>query len=232
MANLVTAEEAINDCWDHGFGRNSKFICPNCRAFAQQDWGSPVSLSIHIGDGKFANRSIKDRNFVFSLCSACGAESAFRGLMLIYPESVDAPRPNDDMPADVREDFEEARQIASRSPRGAAALLRLAVQKLCPLIGADEDDINSMIGQLVAKGTVPATVQQALDSVRVIGNESVHPGTLDLKDDQATVRALFGLVNFIVEKAISDPKRIGEIYSILPPGKLAGINARDGSNPA
>ncbi|WP_267433829.1 DUF4145 domain-containing protein [Sphingomonas sp. GM_Shp_1] len=125
------------------------------------------------------------------------------------------------------DDYEEARQVLPLSPRGAAALLRLIVQKLLPIIGAKEDDINRMIGELVEKGTISTAIQQALDSVRVIGNEAVHPGTMDLKDDQNTAVSLFRLINFIVEKAISEPKEVAAIFQGLPPGKLAGIANRD-----
>lgn len=44
---------------------------------------------------------------------------------------------------------------------------------------------------------LPPKVKEVLYSVRVIGNESVHPGTLDFKDDRDTANKLFRLVNFI-----------------------------------
>jgi hypothetical protein len=63
--------------------------------------------------------------------------------------------------------------------------------------------------------------------VRVIGNESVHPGTIDLKDDIKTVTILFNLVNFIVENSIAEPKRINKMFGNLPPDKIKGIADRD-----
>jgi hypothetical protein len=134
------------------------------------------------------------------------------------------------MPEDLKADFEEARLIYADSPRGAAALLRLVLQKLCPHIGATKPGINDAIAELVKSGTISAALQQALDSVRVIGNEAVHPGELDLRDDAATVLTLFRLVNFIVEKAITEPKAVAAIYGALPPGKRAGIEERDGKS--
>lgn len=39
---------------------------------------------------------------------------------------------------------------------------------------------------------------------------------------------LFGLVNFVVEKAISDPRQVAAIFGGLPQVKLDGIARRDG----
>ncbi len=109
---------------------------------------------------------------------------------LVFPSSREGPPPNPDLPDDVRLDYEEAGRILNLSPRGAAALLRLAIQKLCAYLGEKGKNIDDDIASLVKKGLYPL-VQQALDAVRVIGNEAVHPGTLDLKDDRDTAtRAL------------------------------------------
>jgi len=145
---------------------------------------------------------------------------------MIYPDFAAAPLPNQDLSADIRTDYEEARSILGRSPRGAAALLRLAIQKLCKELGEPGKDLNTDIGALVRKG-LPVEVQQALDAVRVIGNEAVHPGQMDVSDDPAIATTLFKLVNFIAEKMISERKAIEQIYGLLSPEKLAQIQRRD-----
>jgi hypothetical protein len=96
-----------------------------------------------------------------------------------------------------------------------------------PLIGTTKKDINEQIKELVQNGVITTAVQKALDSLRVIGNEAVHPGTLDLKDDTATATTLFTLLNFIVEKSITEPKLVDEIFASLPEAKLKGIENRD-----
>lgn len=232
--SLTTAEEAFSTVLGPEgapLGEASAFVCAHCGAFAQHLWGVTTQLYVDLGDSHFRQRYVSSTSLItFAQCQVCQRETIFVGGRIVYPEHSDAPSPAPDTPPEVFDDFEEARQIYGKSPRGAAALLRLCIQKLCPLLGAQAPDINRAIGELVAAGTISPAVQQALDSVRVIGNEAVHPGTMDLKDDRQTARSLFNLVNFIVEKGITEPKQIAEIYGGLPPSKLAGIVARDANS--
>ncbi|MDU8911428.1 hypothetical protein [Aestuariicoccus sp. MJ-SS9] len=71
-------------------------------------------------------------------------------------------------------------------------------------------------------------MQQALDAVRVIWNHAVHPGQIDLRDDRATAETLFKLLNLIVDKTISEPKHVAEVYASLPEGAVKAIEKRDG----
>ena len=146
---------------------------------------------------------------------------------MFFPEGGNAPPPHVEMPADVADDFNEARGIVLKSPRGAAALLRLAIQKLMPHLGEQGERMDTDIKSLVQKG-LSDQIQQALDTVRVIGNESVHPGELDLRDEPETAAALFDLVNLIVEEMIARPKAVKALYDKLPQSKLNAIKKRDG----
>lgn len=100
------------------------------------------------------------------------------------------------------------------------------MQKLCAVLGEPGKDINKDIGSLISKG-LSGKVQQALDIVRVIGNEQVHPGVLDVRDNPEIVLQLFGLINYIVEDRISRPRELENLYGRLPPEKLRGIEGRD-----
>jgi Domain of unknown function (DUF4145) len=126
----------------------------------------------------------------------------------------------------VRRDYEEASTILDVSPRGAAALLRLAVQKLCKELDESGENLNADIASLVRKG-LDVRVQKALDAVRVIGNNAVHPGQIDLRDDRATAETLFSLVNLICEKMITEPKHVDEVYARLPEAARKAIEQRD-----
>ena len=86
--------------------------------------------------------------------------------------------------------------------------------------------INEDIKSLVADGLDPRT-QKALDYVRVIGNNAVHPGQIDIKDDRAAAETLFMLLNLIAEKLISQPKHVDEVYASLPKEARDQIARRD-----
>jgi hypothetical protein len=145
---------------------------------------------------------------------------------MIVPNSGNAPLPNIDLPEDIETDFEEARSIVNNSPRGAAALLRLCVQKLCINLGGKGKNINEDISILVKNG-LPVKIQQALDIVRVIGNSAVHPGLIDIQDNQEIANKLFHLINLIAEVMISQPKEINKVYDNLPEKDKKSIEKRD-----
>jgi hypothetical protein len=88
------------------------------------------------------------------------------------------------------------------------------------------ENINNDIWNLVKKW-LPKTVQQALDSVRVVWNESVHPWELDLKDDTEIATKIFTYINIIADILITQPKLIDETYNWLPDSKLEWIENRD-----
>lgn len=159
-------------------------------------------------------------------CSSCNELSIWIFEDMIWPPESGVPRPNPDLPNDVRSDYEEASAILRASPRGAAALLRLSIQKLCKHLGESGDNLNKDISELVKKGLLPL-VKESLDSVRVIGNHAVHPSHIDLQDDPETARILFDLVNIIADSMISTPNKVKKVYESLPEGAKQAIKKRD-----
>jgi len=197
----------------------TSFNCPFCNAYSHQVWYKAKNAS-----GGLVYEHVSDTHFCS--CSHCGKYSIWHEEIMIYPESAGINPPNEDLNQDIVKDYEEAASILQQSPRGAAALLRLALQKLCIQLGEKGKDLNTDIGNLVKKGLSP-TIQQALDALRVIGNESVHPGLIDLRDDPTTAQALFGLLNKIAETMITEPRQIKEIYDKIPGEKKKAIENRD-----
>jgi hypothetical protein len=195
------------------------FTCPNCGVLSKQEWTNRGM--------RFENYGQLDKNVLGSAtCQHCHKTSIWISGKMYFPETGNSPFPNNEMPESVKNLYIEAASINNKSPRGAAALLRLAIQVLCKELGETGDNINTDIGNLVKKG-LPEIVQQSLDVVRVTGNDAVHPGQIDT-DNPETVNQLFDLINVIIEYMIALPKKVSGIYSSLPNNKIDGINKRDG----
>ncbi len=203
----------------------SAFNCPCCHAYSEQKW-STLEKSHAGGPGVSPVGNSRAKSYYGSTCVHCGSMALWCDEKLIFPVVGLAEPPNPDMPEGIKADYNEANSIANASPRGAAALLRLAIQKLCKHFGKPGENLNDDIAALVAEGLRPK-VQQALDSVRVIGNEAVHPGTIDLRDDPSIVERLFRLTNFIVQEMITGPKEIEDTFSLVPESKREAIKRRD-----
>jgi hypothetical protein len=167
-------------------------------------------------------------NIHASRCYSCDRIALWRADELIYPVNhISVAPPTEDMPDDVKADFLEANEILDKSPRGAAALLRLSIQKLMVHLGEKGKNINGDIASLVQKG-LDKRIQKALDVVRVVGNNAVHPGQIDLNDDKTIATSLFRLVNVIVESQITQAKHIDEMFNKVVPEHLkAEIEKRD-----
>ena len=145
---------------------------------------------------------------------------------MIYPLYGSAPPPNPDMSPKVKEIYEESRQIYAISPRASAALLRVCIEKITEELGEKDGKLNTRIGNLVEKG-LPVEIQKALDVVRVTGNDVLHTGQIDLNDNSETAYSLFGIVNLIIQRMVSEKKMIDEIFAKLPQEKRDGIADRD-----
>jgi hypothetical protein len=169
-------------------------------------------------------------NFQIAQCAHCSELTLWIGEKMVFPigDFSGIAEPNPDLNQDIQEDYSEAKAIFDKSSRGSAALLRLALQKLCVQLGEKGKNINDDIASLVQKG-LPVKIQQALDIVRVIGNNAVHPGQIDLKDDPDSARQLFALTNLIADVMVSQPKHVEAIYQYLPQTARDAIQKRDGT---
>lgn len=198
------------------------FNCPHCGAYSRQYW---YTLSF------YAAGTRNDTKWKIAICEHCKnysiwfKETDSHGIQF-YPTSTIVEPPNEDLNDGIKRLYNEAAEIKDKSPRAAAALLRLALQELCKQLGEKGKDINYDIAELVQKGLTPY-VQKALDSVRVVGNNAVHPGQIDFDDNQEIVNALFGIINFIANQTITRQKEIDSFYENLPSGARQAIEKRN-----
>lgn len=200
--------------------RKSAFNCPHCSAYSSMGWsqnymiaGGYIKLPLHRAECLHC----KETSYWYQYEEQC---------YMVIPSGSPGPLPHPDMPEEIASDYLEAREIVARSPRGAAALLRLCIQKLCKVLGEPGKHIDTDVKSLVSKG-LPVGIQQALDIVRVVGNKAVHPGELTEDDIAEVAISLFELVNAIVEDRIARPKALEELYMRLPEGARNAIAKRD-----
>jgi hypothetical protein len=197
--------------------------CPHCGVYAEQEW-------FDVARGRLQETGVSHyEGFVaglyLSFCLRCGEYALWRGDEMIYPVTSTAPLPVEGMPTGVKEDFLEGRAVFNVSPRGAASLLRLALQKLMVHLGENGKNLDEDIANLTRKG-LPKKIQEALSAVRAIGNDAAHPGEIDSQDSTYTATALFDLLNMIVDVMLAHPKKVNELYRKLPDTKRKSAKKR------
>lgn len=217
---------------DYSFEDEKSYICPHCGAFAGMEIVRyrilfRSNMAELVSEEEVRMEQIEEgQSFRIVTCRACDEIQFWLDNEMIYPLASSIEKPNEDMPEEVKELYNEAKNVFELSPRAAAALLRLALQKLCEHLGGKGKNINNDIGALVTKG-VPEGIQKALDCVRVVGNNGVHPGEIDLDENKDVARTLFPIMNMIVTKLITEPKKVDEIYNMFPESVKEQINRRD-----
>jgi len=239
--------------------KSSKFQCPHCRVVSQQRWfdennaSSKVKSIItdsfldyrkrinHFAQGhieKFIGelddnfsqqyRQFIPSNFAIATCESCSDITIWVNKEIIYPKKTSIDAPNDDLSGDIKSLYNEAATIFIDSPKGSTALLRLALQMLLKQIGKEGKNINNDIKELVSEGLSPK-IQQALDLLRVVGNNAVHPGQINLDDNKDVALKLFHILNFTADELITKPKELGALYNdVVPENTIEHINQRDG----
>ena len=199
------------------------FNCPHCGAYSNMIWYKPFFSFINKGNsGGDLGLSLRA-----AVCSRCKKASLWNDNDMIIPLSSIIVMPNEDMPKDIKDLYEEARDIVNKSPKGACALLRLALQIFCDTLVPGSKNINDKIGELVKNG-LPPQLQQAFDLVRIVGNNAVHPGEINIDDNPEIALKLFDLMNFIADEMITKPKAFAQFYNnTVPQSSKDAIAKRD-----
>jgi hypothetical protein len=197
-------------------GRDS-YVCPNCHAYAQQHHGR-LSSSNYL-EGWSAAR-----------CQRCKGWALFRGDALIWPPALGGPAVHPDAPHIVATIYAEAQAVAPASPRSAAALMRLALEQLVNDLEPGDDSLHDKTGRLRARG-LDQLVVDAMDVLRVFGNNGAHIGEIDLADDRGTVDSLFQILNMVVEHVITRRKAVETLSARFTPGQKTAIEQRNRRHP-
>lgn len=219
MANYVAPSLDVNS-----------FTCPYCNTLALQQKSSQSAFFVdNFEEFSFTGPHYTDAesiNITVTTCKSCLKYHVWVNGKMLIPSVSNIPLPYEDMPEDIKDLYNEARDVFPHSKKATAALLRLALQKLCVHLGEKGKNINDDIASLVSKG-LPVEVQKALDYVRVTGNNSVHPGEMNIDDNDNICLRLFSMLNFIVDRMIIQPKKIEEAFDFLPENAKVAIVKRD-----
>ena len=123
----------------------TSFHCPLCSVFAEQKWSKHAYGKYTIPTSPVSWSEYLLPRITTAKCSHCADVSIWKNSRMIFPMTGNVEQANADLPKDVLKDYNEAKDIVNISPRGAAALLRLAVQKLCVHFGEKGKVINDDI---------------------------------------------------------------------------------------
>lgn len=197
------------------------FNCPYCRAYTGQTWEYISSRNLEI---KYLEEAPKDiypytYNTQRSICDKCKGECLWIEERMVFPDTNHAPPPNDDLSDEIKEIYNEAAEVLSKSPRSATALLRLTLEKLCKEQGKDNKGLKENIDFLIEEKDLSPRIRKSMETVRIIGNGAVHPGLWDPYDNIETATIIFKLINIIANKLISEPKEFDSLYDPLPDSK-------------
>lgn len=164
--------------------------CPDCGApttfeFAQggNEFGTVTVRAVYRYEGKFFNNTI----YKLLRCSVCGRAGVAKvfandsyitesALAWFWPTSRPVAKLPDGVPKGVIEEYREAETCMSvEAWRGAAALLRSALEKTLKANGYDEKDLYKKIEAAGEDSVITSSRRQrAQDLVRTLGNDVLH----------------------------------------------------------
>src|ERR1700730_15976123 len=139
---------------------------------------------------------VKMANLHISNCHSCNGFSLWVGGLLVFPTRIDKT------PELVEQDLEEAAAILNKFPRGAAALMRVCIQRLVPLLEENGKELNQRVSSLVRKG-LEMEMQQAKEVLQVLRSDPVQLSKLESHADKETVLRFLDSLKEVLERRMS-----------------------------
>ena len=173
-----------------------------------------------------------EKNIVFddvyvTVCHHCEKPTIWlddnQTLKPILPSDNQYPSPSDKMPQEVKDVYNQAGSIADKSPRAANAMLRSAIEELMRIIVETPGDLNQMIEDAYKNNIITAHIKESLHSIRLLGNNALHPNQIRIEDDVDT-NDIFNIINHIVDVTLHHSEVIENIQDIDSKNKKARKN--------
>src|ERR1700737_3911530 len=159
------------------------------------------------------NLKVKLLNLHVSRCYNCKGFTVWVRDRLVFPVRGDEP-PDvvevdfEEVAEDVQETaedeeaseaFEEAAAILSKFPRGAAALTRVCIQNMMPLLKENAKNLDENISSLVRKG-LEVEIQQAMDVPQEVHKNPSQTTEVDLKEENEEAKIFLTSLRQILKR--------------------------------
>ena len=80
---------------------------------------------------------------------------------------------------------------------------------------------------MAKNNTLPPLVVKVADTVRIKGNNAVHPGEMSDEDFDHIASKMFDLINFIVRKGIAEHIELQALYEMTPESPRKAAEKKD-----
>ena len=160
--------------------------CPHCFVFIHVP---QHSAQIFLGPneilpGWLLNATVcpNCRNPIIELSKSDQIEENFlQSSFLVYPRFPTRTRVDDAVPAPLRDDYAEASDVLSISPKASAALSRRILQAILKEQGYKSSNLSKQISDVLsetdASKALPNYIRDVIDAIRNFGNFAAHPIT-------------------------------------------------------
>lgn len=192
-------------------------ICPFCKVYVTFSWTDPRE-----GGGSLTNSlcyyfdNLKGI-WVIAECPSCkncvllqGHESNYTFILSkMFPSPL--PSPVDErIPEKIRKDLEEAKLCFSVGAINASVgMCRKSLQRTCKEKGATEKELYSQIDEIASKGIISKDLKELAHSVRLIGNDGVHPNDEEVTKEDA--EEILKLAEQLLDIVFVAPIKVKEI---------------------
>jgi hypothetical protein len=167
--------------------------CPHCGIAFHDEWTKQPLRSFVKADGTVGIWSTQT-----TLCPACKKltieieeHNGERRLQTfwVYPTNIFRKPTPQEVPTDIKNDYEEACKVLPISEKASAALSRRCLQAILRGKGYAQKDlanqIDALLNETVPAKVIPSALRETVDAIRNFGNFSAHPVT-----DQTTLQVI------------------------------------------
>jgi len=161
--------------------------CPHCRRYTAL---TPATTKVEYGYGQLNVPCIWEREYNgvwwIGICNYCKLPVLVHNKGdRIYPHPL--PSPTDErVPENIRKDIDEAKICLSVGAyRACAVMARRALQTACIEKGASKGRLVDQLEELADKGIITKDLKEWADIVRWVGNDAAHPGSEEVKKEDA-----------------------------------------------